>query len=173
MKAIVIVDKNWGIGKNNKLLFDIKEDMAHFRNITYGKIIVMGSSTFMSLPGSKPLKRRINIVLWPGGEKRDDCIVVESLEELAEKLKSYDSDDIFIIGGAQFYSTMLPYCDTAIVTKVDADGQAEVFFDNLDKPESGWLGRLCEGPYETESGHKIMFCTYSNPKRKDFNVDKK
>ena len=68
MRAIVVVDKNWGIGKNNDLLFSLPADMKHFRETTTGKVVVMGSNTLRSFPGGNPLKNRVNIVLWPGGE---------------------------------------------------------------------------------------------------------
>ena len=137
MQAIVVVDQNWGIGKNNDLLFSLPEDMKHFRATTLNKIVVMGSNTLKSFPGGKPLPKRKNIVLWPGGEEREDCTVVQSLKQLSCTLKQYDTDDVFIIGGAMFYRTMLPYCSHVIVTKVDTDGGAQVFFENLDKRE-GW-----------------------------------
>lgn len=63
MKAIVCVDKNWAIGNNNNLLFNIKEDMARFKDITMGKTIVYGRKTLESFPGMKPLPGRKNIVL--------------------------------------------------------------------------------------------------------------
>lgn len=71
MRAIVVVDKNWGIGKKNDLLFRLPADMKHFRETTEGKTVVMGSNTLLSFPGGKPLKNRTNIVLWPGGEERE------------------------------------------------------------------------------------------------------
>ena len=86
MKAIVAVDKNWGIGKKNDLLFSLPADMAYFRQNTSGKVVVMGSNTLKSFPNGKPLKNRTNIVLYPGGEQRDDCIIVQNLEELKEEL---------------------------------------------------------------------------------------
>ena len=61
MKAIVCVDKNWAIGNNNSLLFNIKEDMARFKDITMGKTIVCGRKTLESFPGKKPLPGRKNI----------------------------------------------------------------------------------------------------------------
>ena len=159
MREIVVVDKKWGIGKNNDLLFSLPEDMAFFRRETTGKVVVMGSNTLKSLPGGNPLKNRTNIVLWPGGEKRDDCIICESLEEILETLKQYPTDDVYIMGGAMFYKTMLPYCDTAFVTKVDADGEAQVFFTNLDEHPDWYLAVEGE-PIESTSGNAIRFCTY-------------
>ncbi|MBO4594179.1 MAG: dihydrofolate reductase, partial [Clostridia bacterium] len=77
MKAIVAVDKKWGIGKKNGLLFSLPEDMKYFKEKTLNKVVVMGSNTLKSFPNGKPLKDRVNIVLFPGGEKRDDCIVAD------------------------------------------------------------------------------------------------
>lgn len=166
MKAIVAVDRKWGIGKNNDLLFSLKKDMQYFRERTMGKVVVMGSNTLKSFPGGKPLKNRTNIVLFPGGEKRDDCIVVESLEELSRVLKDYPTDDVFIIGGAMFYRTMLPYCDTVYVTKVDADGDAAVFFENLDLLPN-WEC-IDEGEKVEENGFSFRFTTYFNHEPKQF-----
>ena len=89
MKAIVAVDKNWGIGKKNDLLFSLPEDMKYFREKTLNKVVIMGSNTLKSFPGGKPLKNRTNIVLFPGGEKREDCTIVDSMEELKSVLKNF------------------------------------------------------------------------------------
>ena len=160
IKAIVAVDNNWGIGKNNDLLFSLKEDMKFFREKTSGKVVVMGSNTLKSFPNGKPLKNRTNIVLFPGGEQRDDCTIVQSLDELRLELKKYNPDDVFIIGGAMFYKTMLPYCSEVLVTKVDADGGAEVFYENLDNLEN-WSCISSEEPIET-NGLIIRFTVYKN-----------
>lgn len=159
MQAIVAVDKNWGIGKNNDLLFSLKRDMAYFKEKTMNKVVVMGSNTLLSFPGSKPLKNRVNVVLYPDGEF-DGCVMAKSLEELSAVLKSYPTEDIFVVGGAMFYKTMLPYCDRVYVTKVDADGQATCFYENLDKNES-WVCAE-EGEAIDDGEYTIRFCVYEN-----------
>lgn len=159
MKCIVAVDKNWGIGRNNDLLFSLKKDMAYFKEKTMNKVIVMGSNTLLSFPGSKPLKNRVNVVLFPGGQ-RDDCMVAQTLDGLFETLSKYESGDIFVVGGAMFYKTMLPYCEEAYVTKVDADGNATHFFENLDKLE-GW-SCIDEGVPEKDGEHTVRFTVYRN-----------
>lgn len=166
MKAIVAVDKNWGIGKKNDLLFKLPLDMDYFRKTTLNKVVVMGSNTLKSFPNGKPLKNRINVVLYPGGEKRDDCIIVDSIDELREVLKSYDTNDVFVIGGAMFYRTMLPYCSNVFVTKVDADGEAEVFYENLDELE-GWEC-INSGTPINDNGYVIRFTEYKNNDTKNF-----
>ena len=166
MKAIVAVDKNWGIGKKNDLLFSLPADMAYFREKTLNKVVVMGSNTLKSFPGGKPLKNRTNVVLFPGGEKRDDCIIVDSIEELKAELKKYPKDYVFIIGGAMFYKTMLPYCSEVLVTKVDADGGAEVFYENLDSLPN-WDCVSISEPQET-NGYTIRFTVYKNSEILEF-----
>ena len=160
MKTIVAVDENWGIGKNNDLLFSLPADMKHFRETTTGKVVVMGSNTLLSFPEGKPLKNRTNIVLWPGGEKREDCTVVQSLEELFCEIQKYPPQDVFVVGGAMMYRTLLPYCEEVIATKADADGGAQVFFENLDE-HPDWECVKEGEPIET-NGYTIRFCTYSN-----------
>lgn len=160
MKAIVAVDKKWGIGKNNDLLFSIPEDMKFFREKTAKKVVCMGYNTLLSFPGSKPLKNRVNIVLAPDDVERDDCIVVHTLEALSKELSKYNGDDVFVIGGAMFYKTMVPYCSEVLVTKVDADGEATVFYPNLDQMEN-YSCVYVSDPIET-NGLTIRFTTYKN-----------
>lgn len=166
MKSIVAVDRNWGIGRNNDLLFRLPADMRFFRAATLNKVVVMGSNTLLSFPGGKPLADRINVVLWPGGAKRGDCIVADSPEELKAILSAYPSDDIYVVGGAMFYRFMLPYCDTVLATKVDADGGAEVFYEDLDAHPDWECVRTGEAT-ET-NGFAIRFCEYRNKNLKDF-----
>lgn len=164
MKSIVAVDEKWGIGKNNDLLFDIKADMRHFVEHTRGKIVVMGSNTLRSLPGGMPLKNRINIVLNPEGSDADaeekGYILVRSLDQLLAQTSEYEPDNVYVIGGAMMYRTLLPYCSEAIVTKVRADGGAQVFYENLDLlPE--WELADESAPLE-DGGYTFTFCTYRN-----------
>lgn len=164
MKLIVAVDSRWGIGKNNNLLFHLKADMKHFVEHTKGKTVIMGSNTLRSFPNGMPLKGRTNIVLNPDGKQSDadekGYIIAISLEHLFEILKQFDTSDAYVIGGAMMYHTMLPYCDEAVITKVDADGGASVFFDNLDKL-ANWHCISVSEPID-DNGYAIRFCTYKN-----------
>ena len=165
MKIIVAVDKKWGIGKDNGLLFSIPEDMKFFRTTTLGKVVVMGANTLRSFPGENPLKNRTNIVL-SSTIKRNDCITINSLDKLKEELLKYPQDDVYIIGGARFYQTMLPFVSEALVTKVDADGDADVFFPDLDAID-GWE-LVKSGEVINTGGYNITFNTYKNYKAKCF-----
>ena len=160
MRAILHADKEWGIGKKNGLMFSIPADMKFFRETTTGHIVVMGSNTLKSFPGGNPLKNRTNIVLYPDGEKRDDCIIVGSLDELFAEIKKYPSDEVFVIGGAMMYKTLLLYCEEVLVTKVNAVGGADAFFENLDENPNFELS-YCSENIET-NGYIINFTTYKN-----------
>ena len=158
MKCIVAVDKNWGIGKKNDLLFYLPYDLKeHFKPHTLNKVVVMGANTFYSLPKGA-LPKRINVVLDHTGTEHAGATTVTTLDELFEHIKQYNTDDVMIIGGATVYKLMLPYCDTAYITKVDADGEAEVFFPNLDEMAE-WT---CVEASDTmvDNGYNISFCTY-------------
>lgn len=145
MNLIVAVDKNWAIGCNNKLLVSIPADMKFFREITEGKVVVMGRKTLESLPGGQPLKKRANIVITSDRNYRvKDAVVAASVEEALEELGKYNEEDIYIIGGESIYRQMLPYCKTAYVTKIDHAYAADTYFTNLDKMEDWKLTGVSE-----------------------------
>ena len=136
MNLIVAVDKNWGIGKNNKLLVSIPSDMKFFRSETNGKVVVMGRKTLESFPNGMPLKNRTNIVLTRDQNYQvKDTIVVHDIPELLEELKKYPDDQIYVIGGGKVYEELLPYCNVAHVTKIDFAFEADTYFPDLDKME--------------------------------------
>ena len=133
MNLIAAVDKNWAIGLANKLLVSIPNDQKFFKEETMGKVVVLGRKTLETFPGGLPLKGRTNIVLTTDPEfSAKEAIIVHSKEELLEELKKYDSKDVYIIGGDSVYKMMLPYCDTAHITKIDHAYQADTYFPDLD-----------------------------------------
>ena len=136
MNLIVNADKNWGIGRENQLLVHIPNDMKMFRQTTTGKVVVMGRKTLESFPNGMPLPKRTNIVMTTDQDYDGrGAIVVHSEEELFEELKKYADEDIFIIGGESIYRMMLPYCDTAYVTRLDYAYDADTYFPDLDSLE--------------------------------------
>ena len=104
MNLIVAADKNWGIGKDNKLLVSIPSDMKFFRQETMGKVVVMGRKTLESFPNGLPLKNRTNVVLTSDKNYQvKDAVIVHSIDEVLEELKKYDDDEIYVIGGGKVY----------------------------------------------------------------------
>ena len=139
MNLIVAVDSNWAIGKENKLLVSIPQDMKFFRETTKGKVVAMGRKTLESLPagqplaGGQPLKNRVNVVLTTDKNyKVKDTVIVHSVEEMVEELKKYNSEDVYVIGGESIYRQLLPYCTKAYVTKIDHAYDADTYFPDLD-----------------------------------------
>ena len=155
MIAIVAVERGWGIGLEGKLLLRNPADMNRFKERTMGHPVILGRKTLESFPGGKPLPGRDNLVLSrtltevPQGAKlfRD----VDSLLAAAP-------DDSFVIGGGEVYRQLLPYCDEAQVTYVDAPIPADAFFPNLnDDPD--WTLTESEGPYAAPTGEPFWFRT--------------
>ncbi len=105
----------------------------------------MGRKTLESFPNGQPLKKRINIVLT-GNPHTDikDAVVVHRIEALLEELKKYPSEDVYVIGGESIYRQLLPYCDTAYVTKIDHAYDADTYFPNLDADEEWQLTGVSE-----------------------------
>ena len=164
MNIIVVVDEKWGIGKNNGLLFHLPKDMAFFKQATTGKVVVMGANTYASFPHGA-LPNRVNIVLDDSRKIYPDALSVASVDELWEALKAYGTQDIFVIGGASVYKLLLNYCSYAYVTKVSANGNAELYFPNLDELSNWKLTELSE---EIPDGdYTIRFCIYQNASLKE------
>ena len=134
MKLIAAVDSNWAIGYHNELLVRIPNDQKWFQKVTTGKVVVMGRRTMESFPNGMPLKNRTNIVLTTDRSlKVKDAQPVYSIDELLEGLKQYDTDDIYVIGGESIYSQLIQYCDTAYITKINYEYQADRYFPKLDE----------------------------------------
>ena len=126
MNLIAAVDRNWAIGNKGQLLVRIPNDHKMFRQETLDKVVVYGRKTLETFPLAQPLDRRVNIILStnPNLEVRH-AQVVHSIEELLEACREYPSEDIYIIGGASVYRQLLPYCDTAHITKIDYAYEAD------------------------------------------------
>ena len=164
--SILNCDKKWGIGKKNGLLFNLPLDMKFFRETTKGHVVCMGENTLLSFPGSKPLKNRTNIVLSQDPTHNYDGVInVHTFEDFLAKIKEYSGiDDVFVIGGASIYRQTLPYVDQVLLTKVNKDGGAEVFFPNLDKMEE--FVCIDEGQKIMDGDIEIQFTKYLNNKKK-------
>lgn len=165
--SILNADINFGIGKRNGLLFSLPLDMKFFRETTKGHVVAMGENTLLSFPGSKPLKNRTNIVLSKDESHNYEGVVnVHSFEQFLQIIKKYsENEDVYIIGGASIYAQTLPYVDKVLLTKVNKDGGAEVFFPNLDENKDF---ELVESSLPIMDGEiEIRFTTYINKNKKE------
>lgn len=161
MKCIAAVDNNWAIGLKGRLLVTIPSDQKMFRNETSGKVIVLGHKTLETFPNGIPLSGRTNVIL-----SRDknltirNGIVVHSEDELFKVISQYDSDDIYFVGGQSIYEQFVPYCDTAIITKLDQEYEADTHFPNLDKDENWKM--VAESEEQTCFSVEFTFREYKN-----------
>lgn len=138
LSLIVAIGKNNEIGKDNKLLWHIPEDLEFFKKYTTGKTILMGSKTFHSLP--KVLPNRHHIVL--SNENFNFPTEVEVFDNFDKLLKriSQTEEEIVVIGGAMIYKEFMGYVETMYVTEIDKEFDADRFFPEIDK--NVWKGKV-------------------------------
>ena len=160
MNIIVACDREWGIGKNGRLLCHIPGDLKHFKEITMGKTVVMGRVTLESLPGGHGLPGRRNIVLTKNPDfQAEGAEVVHDLDELDKALEGTPTDDVFVIGGANIYSLLYPRCRNMYVTQIEEEFGADRFFPrNLD--ESHRFEMESHSEYMEENGIRYRFVKY-------------
>ena len=147
MNLIVAAAEDWGIGKDGDLLFHISPDLKHFKALTLYGTVVMGRRTLESLPGGRPLKNRINLVLSRSlaeereKHSREGILICRDLEELKDRLAALEQEpadgDVWVLGGADVYGQLLPCCRYAYVTRVQASRPADVYLPDLTR-EPGW-----------------------------------
>lgn len=163
MNLIVAVDENWGIGKDGDLLHPISADLKYFREKTTGNVIIMGRKTLESFPNKKPLPKRVNIVLTNNREYPAEGIVLcHDAEHLPALLAAYPDQEVFVIGGGSIYKQLLPLCDTAYVTHIQAAYPADTWFPDLAEDPAWELAE--KGEEQEENGVKFSFDIYKRVK---------
>ena len=168
MNIILAADRNWAIGRNNDLLIHLPNDLKYFKKMTTGKVVIMGRKTLESLPGGKPLPNRRNIILT---RSKDFTVsgaeVFHSIEDVLQLIKSDNikSNETFVIGGAEIYKQMMPYCDSFYITKIDAELPADCYFVDLDQIED--LKITWRAPVEEYQGTKYQHVLYERETKVD------
>ena len=130
ISLIACVGKNLEIGKDNDLVFHIKEDLKYFKKVTLNKIVVMGYNTYLSLPNLLP--NRTNIILTRKKIKIEGAIIYNNFEKLLKDMLK-KNEEVFIIGGASLYEEFIDYADRLYLTEVDAERNAKVDFPKFNK----------------------------------------
>lgn len=134
MKAIVAVDNNWAIGYKGELLVSLPEDQKDtFRRLTLGNTIIYGRKTLETFPGQKLLPGRTNIIISRNSSfKKEGAIVLHSKEEILAYDHEHEKEEIYLIGGAEIFHTLLQNCSEAVVSRIDHSFPADAFIANLD-----------------------------------------
>ena len=135
---IAAVDRNWAIGKNNRLLYRIPTDMQFFKQQTMGNIVVYGRRTLESFPGGRILSGRDNIVLTRKTVTCEDAhmYIAHCIDDVVHIINSFDDErPVFVCGGASVYEQFVHIADEAYITKISAEtSDADAYFPNLKTP---------------------------------------
>lgn len=162
MKLILAVDRNWAIGYENKMLYDLKKDLKHFKETTSGGLVIMGRKTFDSMGSALP--NRENIILSHDKNlKRDGARVFNDKEEVVDYCNN-SSKEAFVIGGAKIAELFLDDIDEAIITKINAESKADTYLHNFDKDPAFEIIEKSE-PIN-DNGKKIKFVRYKRKENK-------
>jgi dihydrofolate reductase len=137
VEAILALDNNLGLAKDNMIPWKCKKDMEFFKRKTINNIVIMGSKTLISLPKEEPLKDRLNIVITRDKnkylkkyQKYNNLIFVDELEVIDFlNNNSYKNYTVFIIGGLQIYNLLIPYCSKIWLTKINKNYNCDLKFD--------------------------------------------
>lgn len=154
LSTIVAISNNNVIGKDNKLIWHLPEDLKRFKQITTGKNIIMGRKTFESL--GRVLPNRKHIILCNDMEMDIDNENVEILDDISKLDKYINSDEEnFVIGGATIYKLLMPYVNKLYITKINHDFEGDVYFPEIKETEWKEISkekglRNDENPYDYE-----------------------
>ena len=156
MELIVAVYDDWGIGKNGTQPVALSADRKFFRETTRGAMVIVGRRTIEDFPDKKPLPGRVNVALTRSGGEIPGFTVCNSPEQAAELAKT--AQRAMVIGGGSIYRQMLPYCDTAYVTKVHCTPESDTFFHNLDADPQWTMETVLQSGEENGVGYEM--CLY-------------
>mgnify|MGYP004525634791 CR=1 FL=1 len=152
INIIACIDKNGGLGYQNKLLFHIKKDMERFRMLTTGHTIIMGRKTYDSLPnGALPYRR--NIVISHQDLNLPHCEIYHSMREALVACKN---DEVFVIGGASIYEQAMEIANKLYITKVEEESpNVDTYFPTINQRE--WNIYACDTFTERKSNRNKTF----------------
>lgn len=154
MELIVAVYEDWGIGCCGTQPIALSADRKFFRETTRGAMVIAGRRTIEDFPGKKPLPGRVNVALTRSGTEIPGFTVCTSTEEAVELAKN--ADRCFVIGGGSVYRQMLPYCDTAYITKVHVTSESDTYFPNLDEDENWYLAETLQTGEENGIAYEML-----------------
>ena len=156
MELIVAVYDDWGIGADGTQPVALSADRKFFRQTTKGAMVIVGRRTVQDFPGQQPLPGRQNVVLTRKGGELPGFTVCTSVEEAVALAKTVER--AMVIGGGSIYKQLLPYCDTAYITKVHTTPVSDTFFPDLDQSPDWELAEVLQEGEENGIGYQM--CLY-------------
>ncbi len=158
LSIIVAIAKNNVIGKDNKLIWHLPEDLKRFKELTTGKTIIMGRKTFESLGRVLPKRKHIILTKNKDFKYNNEMVeIVTDIKELDKYIKSEEEN--FVIGGASIYKMFMPYANKMYVTKIDEEFDGDTFFPNIDENE--WKVETKEkGITDEKNPYNYEYITY-------------
>lgn len=162
LSIIVAKAKNNIIGKDNKIIWHLPEDLKHFKNITTGHTIIMGRKTFESLGRVLPNRKHIIFSNNPSFNVNEENVkVVHSLLEIQDLIEG--KEEAFVIGGAMIYNFLMPYVKKMYVTEIDKEFEGDTFFPKID--DNMWKETSREkGIKDDKNNLDYYFVTYERIK---------
>ncbi len=154
MELIVAVYDDWGIGCCGTQPIALSADRKFFREMTRGAMVIAGRKTIADFPGQKPLPGRVNVALTRTQQEIPGFTVCTSPEAAVELAKT--AEKAMVIGGGSVYRQMLPYCDTAIITKVHCTTDCDTFFPNLDEMDDWYVAETLQSGEENGIGYEML-----------------
>ena len=154
MELIVAVYDDWGIGRDGTQPIALSADRKFFRETTRGAMVIAGRKTIADFPGQKPLPGRVNVAISRNAREIPGFTLCRSTEEAVQLAKT--ADRAMVIGGGSIYEQMLPYCDTAYITKVHVTPESDTFFPNLDEKDDWYLAETLLTGEENGIGYEML-----------------
>lgn len=158
LSIIVAKAKNNIIGKDNKLLWHLPEDMKRFRELTKGHVIIMGRKTFESLGRVLPDRKHIVFTQNTDFKVKDENVqVVHSLLEIQEYIEC--EEECFVIGGAMIYNLLMPYVSKIYVTQINCEFKGDAFFPKINEEKWKEIDKQ-KGPDDGQNHFTYDYITY-------------
>ena len=154
MELIVAVYDDWGIGCCGTQPIALSADRKFFREMTKGAMVIAGRKTIGDFPGQKPLPGRVNVALTRTVKEIPGFTVCASREEVVELAKT--APRAMVIGGGSVYRQLLPYCDTAYITRVHTITQSDTYFPNLDELEDWYIAETMLSGEENGIAYEML-----------------
>jgi dihydrofolate reductase len=157
LSIIVAKSRNNAIGKDNKLIWKIPDDLKRFKELTTGHTIIMGRKTFESL--GRVLPNRYHIVFTRDESYKVDDENVKIVNDLSE-INTYitDENENFVIGGAQIYNMLISKCNKLYITQINKDFVGDTYFPKINEKEWKIVERR-EGPKD-DNDFEYEYITY-------------